>query len=402
VSAAGRFRAGVLAAALGTVLSPLATAAPVTWQAWTFDYQVTNTEGLKITNVTFQGRTLLSSLSFPVMRVFYDANACGPFVDRLGGTLSPIPWANNSTLAQREFTLGGKQWYEIGIRDEIGNYDIYQVYYLSADGTIDAHIYSKGLQCVVNHVHYPNWRIDVDLDGATNDQILRDTGSGFTAMATEFNAAADSAPNHAWRVRDTTTGLQIDVLPGFADFSIPDGSTTLPIAGYANHSVFGRLFRASENRGWTFGPNTQVPYNNGENIDSKDVVLWYEGYLPHSAAEGAGLWHSTGVRLISNLVPPPPPDADGDGVPDATDNCTLVVNASQLDTNGDGYGNLCDADLNNNGVVDSQDGALLKAAFGSALFPDRDLNGNGVVDSQDGALLKSRFGQPPGPSGVAP
>ena len=393
---------GVLLALLAATASPLVLAAPVAWQAWAFDYVVTNTEGLKLRDVTFQGRTLIASLSFPVMRVFYDNDACGPYADRLGGTVSPIPWANNATLAQREFTLNGKQWYEIGIRDRIGSYDMYQVYYLSADGTIDAHIYSKGLQCVVNHAHYPNWRIDFDLDGTSNDQILRDAGAGFQTLATEFNADASTAVNHAWRVRDTTTGLQVDVLPGFADFSIPDGSTTLPVAGYANHTVFGRLFRDSENAGWTFGPNTQVPYNTGENIDSKDIVLWYEGYLPHSATEGAGLWHSTGVRLVSNLVPPPPPDTDSDGVPDATDNCTLDANTNQLDSNGDGFGNRCDPDFNNNGIVDSQDGALLKAAFGSSAFPDRDINGNGIVDSQDGALLKARFGQPPGPSALAP
>ncbi|MBL8199876.1 MAG: hypothetical protein JNK40_02800 [Chromatiales bacterium] len=103
------------------------------------------------------------------------------------------------------------------------------------------------------------------------------------------------------------------------------------------------------------------------------------------------------------------PDADGDGAPDERDNCRAVANGpvlrdaggnSQLDTNGDGYGNRCDADFNNNGVVDSQDGALLRVAFGSAGYPDRDLNGNGIVDSQDGALLRVAFGQPPGPSGL--
>jgi hypothetical protein len=104
-------------------------------------------------------------------------------------------------------------------------------------------------------------------------------------------------------------------------------------------------------------------------------------------------WHTT----LS-----PPADGDGDGVADAADNCSQVANASQLDSNGDGYGNLCDPDFNDNGTVDSQDGSLLRAAFGTSTYPERDLNGNGLVDSQDGTILRSRFGQPPGPSGLAP
>lgn len=35
-------------------------------------------------------------------------------------------------------------------------------------------------------------------------------------------------------------------------------------------------------------------------------------------------------------------DADGDGVPDATDNCTFVPNAEQLDSDLDAIGNACD------------------------------------------------------------
>ena len=41
-------------------------------------------------------------------------------------------------------------------------------------------------------------------------------------------------------------------------------------------------------------------------------------------------------------------DADGDGVSDALDNCTNVANAGQKDADGDGHGNTCDGDFQNN------------------------------------------------------
>jgi hypothetical protein len=40
-------------------------------------------------------------------------------------------------------------------------------------------------------------------------------------------------------------------------------------------------------------------------------------------------------------------DTDSDGVNDETGNCTDVANADQRDTDSDGYGKICDADLNN-------------------------------------------------------
>jgi subtilisin-like proprotein convertase family protein len=299
-------------AALGLILAAWAqagVAAPVSWQGWTFDYEVSgNNDGLSLLNVTFQGRSVLRKLSFPVVRVFYDGDACGPYADRLGGSLSPIPWAGNATLAQRQFTLNGQLWYEIGIRDQIGSYDLYHVYYLGADGTIDAHLYSKGLQCVANHIHYPDWRFDFDLDGPAEDQILRDTGTGFAVVSTEFDFDAASATSHAWRVRDATTGFHVDVLPGFPDFVIPDDNTTVPVTAYSNNTVFGRVYHLGEDEGWEYGPINQVPFNDRESIASADTVLWYEGYLPHSAAEGSELWHSTGVRLFVDPAGSPPPE----------------------------------------------------------------------------------------------
>ncbi|MBN8279839.1 MAG: hypothetical protein J0M16_04455 [Gammaproteobacteria bacterium] len=100
------------------------------------------------------------------------------------------------------------------------------------------------------------------------------------------------------------------------------------------------------------------------------------------------------------------PDTDGDGVPDPADNCTLVPNASQCDSDGDGYGNRCDGDLNNNGFTNAQDTTLLRQQLGQPSPPpaynEADLNCNGFVNAQDVTLFRSLLGAPPGPSGVAP
>ena len=89
-------------------------------------------------------------------------------------------------------------------------------------------------------------------------------------------------------------------------------------------------------------------------------------------------------------------DTDGDGVADIVDNCTLVDNPAQRDSNGDGYGNRCDADLDNNGIVNFADVAALKATF-LTNDADADLNGDGFVNFGDLAILRATFLSPPGP-----
>ena len=43
-------------------------------------------------------------------------------------------------------------------------------------------------------------------------------------------------------------------------------------------------------------------------------------------------------------------DTDGDGRPDACDNCPMAANAGQTDTDGDGLGDVCDPDINLKGM----------------------------------------------------
>jgi hypothetical protein len=94
-------------------------------------------------------------------------------------------------------------------------------------------------------------------------------------------------------------------------------------------------------------------------------------------------------------------DTDGDGVDDTIDNCTLVANPNQIDSNGDGFGNFCDADLNNDGTVDLSDFSLFRIAFGTT-DADADFNEDGMVNLSDFSIFRTSFGGEPGPSGLNP
>lgn len=96
-------------------------------------------------------------------------------------------------------------------------------------------------------------------------------------------------------------------------------------------------------------------------------------------------------------------DSDGDGLFDDIDNCIFVPNADQRDTDGDGYGNLCDGDLNNDGSTDTLDLNLYKVAHRTALGDanynqDADFNGDGLINTIDLNIYKGLHRKPPGPS----
>ena len=103
-------------------------------------------------------------------------------------------------------------------------------------------------------------------------------------------------------------------------------------------------------------------------------------------------------------------DIDADGVTDSADNCFLKPNGPlipdaggnvQRDTDGDGYGNICDPDFDNSGIVNAADLAYMKTRFFTT-DADADLTGEGIVNAADLAILKTMFFGPPGPSCCAP
>jgi len=105
------------------------------------------------------------------------------------------------------------------------------------------------------------------------------------------------------------------------------------------------------------------------------------------------------VHVVAN-------DQDGDGIADTMDNCTLTPNPGQRDTDRDGYGNACDADLNNDGVVDLADSGLFSVVAFTAvsgvepftLADHADFDGDGNVNGYDSLIFRRVYEAAPGPS----
>lgn len=278
-------------------------AADVEWEGWTFDYSTNdNSSGLVLNDVEYNGKKILDRASMPVMRVEYERNACGPYADILNSTAlrratqgAPDSACDGQAQCTRTYTQNGEKMLEVGSNWQIGEYQIYQTYYFSENGYFDSRVYSRGLQCLVDHAHHAHWLFDFDLDDAANDVVIRADGS---APGNEFNDFRSES--NGWTIRDKVTGSVVNVIPADDDGQ-PDDFSSVDVAV--------RVWQSNEVGRWRLGARGEIGnnYNNGQSVDGADIVLWYVTHLPHSASEGPGIWHASGPRIqVGNITTPPP------------------------------------------------------------------------------------------------
>ena len=101
-----------------------------------------------------------------------------------------------------------------------------------------------------------------------------------------------------------------------------------------------------------------------------------------------------------------PPDGDDDTLPDPFDNCRVQPNVSQVDTDQDRIGNVCDCDFNQDEFCGGPDFTLFIGCFNADVGEDpicraADMNGDGFVGGPDFSLFIGGFNGLPGPSGTA-
>lgn len=84
-------------------------------------------------------------------------------------------------------------------------------------------------------------------------------------------------------------------------------------------------------------------------------------------------------------------DDDNDGVDNQLDNCPATSNVGQEEGDGDGIGNACDCDLNNDGNVNQLDFMQFRGLWGTA-DATADFDADGGVDQADFMILRGRWG----------
>ena len=134
---------------------------------------------------------------------------------------------------------------------------------------------------------------------------------------------------------------------------------------------------------------------------------WVSSGLTCGTTYTFGAWSENGDGafgdevVLGNATTSACPDTDKDGIPDMSDNCILIPNPTQCDADRDGYGNHCDADFNNDLIVNNLDIGPFRAGYGTT-DPLTDLNCDGITNNLDVGPLRTMFGKPPGPSGYHP
>jgi hypothetical protein len=145
----------------------------------------------------------------------------------------------------------------------------------------------------------------------------------------------------------------------------------------------------------------------GMGQDGQSGVRSLGGVETASSAGHQDGWSVGTIEVLSSALP----DRDHDGVPDELDNCLDVPNGangpgeSQRDTDGDGFGNACDTDLNNDSIANFADLAIFQQAFAAtegdeAFETNADFDGDGTVGLDDYSVFQQSWLLAPGPSGV--
>lgn len=291
------------------ISAPLALSSgntPITWQGFSIHWAISDTAGIGIRNVSYNGTNYIFRADMPVIRVRYAQDACGPFIDRLTPDDGDIGKINthvvNGEAQYIRVDYPDSATMRIWIDATVGSYRLQQYWFFHAAGGISARLYSSGLQCQFDHTHHPHWRIDADVSGSTNDQIVeRRTDGTVITLSSEGQRLKKNPGVSRWIIRDKSTNKELWISP-----SSFDGAADT----FATWDFAARRYNGLEHVPWAAsyvgyddtpaGGDLVLGSNNAQGIDGEDVLGWYSGHLFHANSLGPTQWVWVGPTMTLN------------------------------------------------------------------------------------------------------
>jgi hypothetical protein len=249
---------------------------PITHANWNLNWKMTESSGLQIYLADFKGRRILWEASLPYVTIDHQTD--------------------NLSLEQNGVHGHGPFWVPLGERSQVGDVRIQdfrggfelaadfaagpfaytQLWRFHEDGRMAPWLTIHGPGVHDAHTYHPHWRFDFDLDGAAGDALERFEDGRWNRVETEgwfpYTGEGDES-GAVWRQVDFGSGAALSIRPHHWEdaelFAIRyhDGEWS-PSSPH------------SEAGGQTF----PAAYVGHEELDDRDVTLWYVAHVHYDLA----------------------------------------------------------------------------------------------------------------------
>ncbi|MBS4201231.1 hypothetical protein KHA93_16455 [Bacillus sp. FJAT-49732] len=281
--------------------------------------------GIELRDVMYRGKKVLSRAHVPILNVRYVNDVCGPYrdwqwqegsIEAIGTDIAPgfrmcsIPARtilDNGTDTGNYLGVGiyteGEEMVLVS-ELEAGWYRYISEWRFHNDGTIRPRFGFSAVanSCTCNpHIHHVYWRLDFDIREANNnliqeinDQISTGT-SIFRTINYEIKRTRDTFHNRKWLVSNKLTGEGYYLVPGKDDGkadSFGVGDVWL-LSYHSNELDDGQGFTSNLDKARA----NLDKFVNSENINGRDIVVWYSAHFVHDESSGEEVPHILGPEL---------------------------------------------------------------------------------------------------------